>query len=90
MTENIHTATMAKLYMDQGHYDKAVGIYREILDQEPDREDIKDALADAEAKQTALQPNLEKQLGSLIGQWIELVIRYNRLQHLKKIKKKLS
>ena len=90
MTEKIKTATMAKLYMDQGHYDKAVGIYREILDREPDREDIKDALADAESKRTASPPDLEQRLGSLMGQWIELVIRYNRLQHLKKIKENLS
>ena len=90
MTENIKTATMAKLYMDQGHYDKAVGIYREILDQEPDRQDIKDALAEALSKQTASRPGSEQRLGALLGQWIELVIRYNRLQHLKKIKESLS
>ena len=35
-----HTATMARVYAQQGHYRKAADIYRHILSNEPDREDI--------------------------------------------------
>ena len=66
------TATMAKLYADQGYLRKAAAIYRQLVDQDPDRQDLCDALAAVE-KQIERQdkPNL-KELGLLIREWIAL------------------
>ena len=48
----IETATMAKLYADQGYWRKAADIYRRLLESEPHRLDLKDALSDIEEKMT--------------------------------------
>ena len=46
----LYTATMAKLYADQGYWRKAADIYRHLVHQNPYRQDFKDALASAEAQ----------------------------------------
>ena len=51
MQDNIfHTATMAKVYADQGNLKKAADIYRYILDREPKRQDIRKSLSEIEIK----------------------------------------
>ena len=44
------TATMAKVYSSQGHYEKAAQIYKHLLECEPDRQDLARALAVVEKK----------------------------------------
>jgi len=44
------TVTLAELYMDQGLPQKAAGVYRELLTQDPDNEDLKAKLALAETQ----------------------------------------
>ena len=90
MPDNVNTVTMAKLFTSQGYHDKAAEVYRYLLEKEPERRDLQDALAAVEAKTAVADPSSEQRLGELIGQWIELVIRYNRLKHLKKIQEKLA
>jgi len=49
LTQN-PTLTLAELYMDQGLPQKAVGVYKELLAQDPSNEDLKAKLALAETK----------------------------------------
>jgi hypothetical protein len=66
------TATMAKLYADQGYLTKAAAIYRQLIDQNPHRRDLSDALSLVETQiEQREKPNL-KELGLLIREWIDL------------------
>ena len=38
------TATLARLYEEQGSLDKAVSVYKKLLDMEPEREELKEAI----------------------------------------------
>ena len=51
--EMMDTTTLAELYEQQGHVDKAIEVYRKILDTSPENEEIEARLAE-----------LEKQIGS--------------------------
>ena len=85
-----YTETMAKVHAGQGNLEKAAEIYRYLLERDPDRQDIKDALSEIE------KPRLEKgtkkaaDLAPLLGKWIDLVIHYNQLQKLKKLQSYIS
>jgi len=88
ITDDIfYTKTMAKVYADQGQLDKAVEIYRFLLNEEPERQDLIDALAEIDRKRYAKDP---EGLSQLFGTWIDLVLVYNSLQKLKKIKRLLK
>ena len=85
MTETeFYTHTMAQVYTQQGHYDKAAEIYRYLLDREPERRDIQEALADIEEKIGEGRGGSDRNLIPLFRQWIDLAMRYNRLLRLKK------
>ena len=77
-----YTVTMARVYADQGELKKACEIYRYILEQEPDRMDIADALLEIEKK---LSKKRKDALAPLISKWIGLLLKYNNLEKLKKI-----
>lgn len=83
---DFYTATMAKVYADQGHWDKAAEIYRHLLKQKPERDDYLEALVEAERqlKQSGKKP--AKDLAPLFHQWIDLMLRYKNLQKLRKLK----
>jgi tetratricopeptide (TPR) repeat protein len=81
----IRTATMAKIYAGQGHYDMAAEIYRHLLREDPDRRDWAAALAQIEAK---LADQLERRSRDPIerlAEWIELMLCYRRLLDLRHI-----
>lgn len=42
------TATMAELYAQQGFYDRAVGVYRQLMEQVPEDDRLRDRLAEME------------------------------------------
>ena len=44
----IQTATLAEIFAQQGHWERAVGIYRALLDVEPSRQDWRDRLVELE------------------------------------------
>ena len=91
MSEDIdfYTATMAKLYAKQGHLDKSAVIYRYLLAQEPDRQDLRDALAEIEAKRSTGVDKHEAEIVLLMERWIDLVLAENRLKTLREIHRKL-
>ncbi len=77
-----YTQTMAKVHVDQGNWDKAAEIYRYLLEREPQRRDFIDALSEIEKKRLE---NNSAQLSSLFRKWVELSLKYNGLQKLKKL-----
>jgi tetratricopeptide (TPR) repeat protein len=85
-----YTVTMARVYEDQGHWEKAAEIYRYLLKQEPERKDIADALAEAEKRLDEGITKNADDLTPLIGEWIHLLFRYKRLQKLRQLKDQLQ
>ena len=86
----IQTATMARIYTQQGHYRKAAEIYRHLLELDPSRQDIAGALAEVQALQDAKTPAAKKDLAPLLREWIRLAVRFRQVQQLKRMKKSLS
>jgi tetratricopeptide (TPR) repeat protein len=84
---DVYTETMAKVYADQGHWGKAVEIYRHLLAMEPERLDFADALAEAENRLKEMSRKTPEQLVPLFREWIELLFKSEALQKLKKLKK---
>lgn len=85
---NLCTKTMAGIYVQQGYFQKAIEIYRHLLQCEPHRRDIKDALLAVEnqaGKNCALKTD---DLLPLFDEWFDLVRKYNDLQKLKRCLKK--
>lgn len=81
----IYTLTMAGLYAQQGHYDRAVAIYRHLLTETPYDEALVKALADAEAQLLAQQETQKEDLVLLTRQWIRLLQDRERLDGLKRL-----
>jgi len=78
---------MAKVYADQGQLGQAAKIYRYLLDKEPERRDLVDALAEIDKKRFDKDP---RGLGGLFATWIDLLFVHNRLQKLDKLKRRLK
>ena len=86
----IQTATMARIYTEQGHYRKAADIYRHLLEADPSRQDIADKLSEVEAMQQAASQSEKKDLAPLLRQWIRLAVRHRQVQQLLRMRKSLS
>ena len=84
------TATMARVYSSQGHYKKAVEIYKYLLECEPDRQDLARALAGVEKKLHEKTKGSNEGLATLFSTWVDLILRYKRMRYLRKIKGKLK
>jgi hypothetical protein len=86
---DIYTETMAKVYADQGHWAKAVGIYQHLVQAEPRRQHLIDALEHARQKMEE-QPDLRTEgLVPLFREWIELLLQQEKLKKLKRLRGKL-
>ena len=85
----IYTETMAKVYAAQGHWEKAAEIYRHLLTGVPARKDFSDALAEAEKKLHKDSQKIPEQLVPLFREWIELLLRREKLQKLEELKNKI-
>jgi tetratricopeptide (TPR) repeat protein len=83
---DFYTGTMAKVYADQGHWDKAAEIYRHLLRLEPERIDYLEALAEAERKLNTTGNQPVEDLALLFHQWIDLMLKYKNLQKLRRLK----
>lgn len=86
---DIYTETMAEVYADQGHWGKVAQIYRHLLAIEPERLEYADALAEAEnkLKLSEMSRKAPEQLVPLFREWIELLLKFEALQKLKKLKR---
>jgi tetratricopeptide (TPR) repeat protein len=83
------TATMAGIFTDQGHFEKAIDIYRHLLTVEPDREDYLQALSELEEKVRNRPRKKLTDLIPLFEKWIDLSFKYNNVQKLKKMRRRL-
>ncbi len=61
------TATVAEIYVQQGHLDKAVEVYREILETAPETEGVADRLAELEKQMGEAQ--VARTLLSFLESW---------------------
>ena len=86
---DIYTETMARVYADQGHWAKAVDIYQHLVQVDPQREDLAAALAHARQKMEELSHSRPETLVPLFREWIELLLQQEKLERLKKLRKKL-
>lgn len=77
---------MAKVYADQGNLLKAAEIYRYLLECEPQRPDLMDALSEIERKLNQKSPD---DLVKLFNIWIDLLLKYHNEQRLMRLKKYL-
>lgn len=84
---DLNTVTMARIYARQGLYDNAAGIYNNLLKQDPDRNDVLDALLELEKMKSARDKELKKGLVPLFSRWFDLALCNNRLGLLKKLNK---
>jgi hypothetical protein len=82
-----YTATMAKIYAKQGELAKAAKIYRYLIKQDPDRQDLVEALLDIE-KRISGQSMMD--LIPLFSRWLDLALTYNTIKKLRKAKAALE
>ncbi len=83
------TATLARVFAEQGHWEKSVEIYRSLLRQDPGRSDLAQALAEAEAALRAAQPTPPQALAPLFREWIDLLLRTDRIRKLRRIRTRI-
>ena len=85
---DIYTETMAQVYADQGHWEKVAEIYRHLLAKEPARLDFAKALDEAEKRIEGNREDVSERLVSQLREWIDLMFKYEKLEKLKKLKRK--
>jgi hypothetical protein len=86
MTEDqkFETETMAGIYASQGHFGKAIEIYRRLLEQHPQRTDLRDKMLRIESKKKFEDEN---RLAAKFSQWLDLLMKHKKLEALKQLKK---
>lgn len=84
------TVTLAQVFAAQGHWEKSVEIYRNLLRKEPGRPDLVQALADAEAALRVAKPSASRALVPLLQEWIDLLSTYDRLRRLQRFKARMG
>lgn len=85
-----YTATMARVYADQGYLSRAAEIYRHLLKQDPQRLDLLKSLSAVEDRLAQLQPQKHEELVHLFSRWFDLMLESNRLHRLKKLQQYLK
>jgi hypothetical protein len=88
--QEFFTETMAMIYVDQGNPEKAAEIYRHLLTEQPEREDLAETLAGLEEEISAGGKKRMADVVPLLEEWIQLLIKYNSLRKLKKIQERIS
>jgi YesN/AraC family two-component response regulator len=80
-----YTPTMAKVYADQGYFEKSAQIYRHLLKLKPDRQELKAALREVEQKLKDEKKTHSRDLTLLFEKWFSLLLRRRNLLKLKKL-----
>jgi hypothetical protein len=83
------TLTMARLLSEQGHWQRAAEICRHLLQAQPGREDVAEALAEAERRFRENSPKTAEELVPLFQEWIDLLFKYKRLRQLHRLSQTL-
>ena len=82
--KDFETETMARIYADQGHYDKAAAIYRRLLFKTPERDDLRGRLEAVEALQKAADSH---SLADHMSEWVQLLMKKRQIDKLRKLQK---
>lgn len=82
--KGFETETMARIYADQGHYEKAAEIYRRLLMQNPEHQDLRDRLKSVEALQKAADHD---GLADRVSEWVQLLMKKKQIDKLRKLRK---
>jgi tetratricopeptide (TPR) repeat protein len=82
---DLNTVTMAQIYVKQGLYENAAEIYKKLLEQDPGRQEVSDALLELEKIKSAGEKELKKSLVPLFNKWFDLALCNNRIELLKKL-----
>lgn len=82
--ETVFTATMAKIYAEQGHFEKAADIYRYLIATQKHEPDLPALLDAVEQKILALKSDSEEKLSMLLEEWVWLLIRQKEIKQLQK------
>ncbi len=77
----VYTLTMAQVYQEQGHFEKAAAVYRHLLEKEPDRKDLQEALAGV--MNMGRRADQKQKVVDLFSSWIDLCMQYNAIRRLK-------
>jgi hypothetical protein len=81
--QEFETETMAGIYANQGHYRKAIEIYRRLLETHPDRTDLRDKLVRIASKQ---KNEDERRLAAKFSVWFDLLMKRRKLDTLNQLK----
>jgi hypothetical protein len=86
MTEDqkFETETMAGIYASQGHFRRAIEIYHRLLEQHPERTDLRDKMLRIESKKKFEDEN---RLAAKFSEWLDLLMKYKKLEALKQFRK---
>jgi len=82
--KEFETETMARIYADQGHYEKAAAIYRRLLIQTPTREDLRDRL---KAIEDRLENTGSQTLSTQFSAFIDLLLKKKQIDKLRNLRK---
>jgi len=82
--KEFETETMAQIYADQGHYDKAAAIYRRLLIQTPEREDLRSRLKAIEER---LESTGSQTLSTQFSVFIDLLLKKKQIDKLRNLRK---
>lgn len=77
------TVTMAKIQEEQGNFEKAEEIYRDLLNKDPDNEDLRAALNRIANIRTG---TAIEHLVPLFREWVETALEYRKLKTLRKLR----
>jgi len=82
--KEFETETMARIYADQGHYEKAAAIYRRLLIQTPARKDLRDRL---KAIEDRLENTGSQTLSTQFSAFIDLLLKKKKIDKLRNLRK---
>ena len=82
--KEFETETMARIYADQGHFEKAAAIYRRLLIQTPAREDLRNRL---KAIEDRLENTANQTLSTQFSAFIDLLLKKKQIDKLRNLRK---
>jgi tetratricopeptide (TPR) repeat protein len=85
----IKTATMAKIFAQQGHFDEAIEIYRYLLSKDPEQKDLADALARTAEKRDKELAAGPRDIVSTLSNYIGLLLNFRQLFDLQDLQRQI-
>ncbi len=81
-----YTATMARLFAEQGYLRKAAEIYRHLLAHEPENEELRQVLATLEHRMAEQPSPSRKDAEMLLREWAQMLKRTHPKHRDKRIR----